>query len=197
MISSSLKNRLRSRACVATFKFQNALDLKKRLRSRTRESDPYRHLVFRGQKVEILIRRSSRKRCIFWTLTSYMNINRITCRHTIRIIRSCWNAFRSTYRNTFRIACRITCRINSLETHFEIYSPSIGVCKNISISRNKHTNQSQPNKTKQTKQGYAMRYGNVQRPRPTSNRRDRCYGAESLMFVRVSQRRDRPTKALQ
>ena len=119
-----------------------------------------------------------------------MNINRINCRHTIRIIRSCRNTFRSTYRNTFRIACRITCRMNSLETHFEIYSPSIGVpvCKNVSISRNKRTNQSKQNTTKQTKQGYAMRYGNVQRPRPTSNRRDRCYGAESLMFVWVSQR---------
>ena len=95
------------------------------------------------------------------------------------------------------MTCRISCRINSLETHFEIYSPSIGVCKKVSISRNKRTNQSQQNKTKQTERGYAMRYGNVQRPRPTSNRRDRCYGAESLMFVRVSQRRDRPTKALQ
>ena len=131
---------------------------------------------------------------MFWTPTNHWNLNQITCRHTIWIIGSCWNEFRSTCRDTFRIACRITCRINSLETHFEIYSPSIGVCKNISISRNKRTNLSQENKTKQTKHGYAMRYGNVQRPRPTSNRRDRCYGAESLMFVRVSQRRDRPTK---
>ena len=35
MILSSLKNRLRSRTRVATFKFQNALGLKNRLRSRT------------------------------------------------------------------------------------------------------------------------------------------------------------------
>ena len=35
MILSSLKNRLRSRTHVATFKFQNALGLKNRLRSRT------------------------------------------------------------------------------------------------------------------------------------------------------------------
>ena len=83
-------------------------------------------------------------------LTSYMNINRINCRHTIWIIGSCWNEFRSTCRNTFRIACRITCRSNPLETHFEIYSPSIGVCKNVSISRNKRTNQSQQNKTNKT-----------------------------------------------
>ena len=50
------------------------------------------------------------------------------------------------------------------------------------------------NNTKQTEQGYAMRCGNVQCPRPTSNRRDRCHGAESLMFVMVLQRRGRPTK---
>ena len=36
MILSSLKNRLRSRTRVTTFKFQNALGLKNRLRSRTR-----------------------------------------------------------------------------------------------------------------------------------------------------------------
>ena len=36
MIRSSLKNRLRSRTHVTTFKFQSALDLANRLRSRTR-----------------------------------------------------------------------------------------------------------------------------------------------------------------
>ena len=67
------------------------------------------------------------------------------------------------------------------------------------MQKRKHL-QEQTHKPKPTKQNktnkteYAMRYGNVQRPRPKSNRRDRCYGAESLMFVRVWQRRNRPTK---
>ena len=64
MVLSSLKNRLRSRTRVTTFKFQSALDLKNRLRSRTLvatlminsvlktfKTKPNRDPVLRDQKV--------------------------------------------------------------------------------------------------------------------------------------------------
>ena len=66
------------------------------------ESSQYRDLVLRGQKVNILI--------IVIKETNY----------------TCWQPI--NYRNFNRMTCWITSRMISLETHFDIYGSSIGVC---------------------------------------------------------------------